>query len=133
MKLVIEIDLGNDAMQSASDVQVAIQGALDHKRLLVEAFLEGDGGTLRDANGNTVGAWRCLSEVVDPAVDWEADFDAYEAARIYRGSFPLSWLGPGEQVRAASDRSGACEVIHADGLIRRVNIGDRVMHSRDGS
>jgi hypothetical protein len=43
---------GNDAMQEASDVATALRDVADK----VEAH-EATWGTIRDANGNTVGEW----------------------------------------------------------------------------
>ena len=59
MQLTLEIKLGNDAMQTTSDVQLAIAQSLrkfvvNEKRILFQAD---DTGTLMDENGNTVGRW----------------------------------------------------------------------------
>ena len=58
-KLVITIELGNAAMETAAEALEAIR-----RSLLVEALppifsplVVGDGGTIRDNNGNTVGSW----------------------------------------------------------------------------
>lgn len=68
MRFVAEILLGNEAMQSRADVFETLRAAL-----LVEPF-EGDAsltaplrraesGSLRDANGNTVGSWRVVLDL----------------------------------------------------------------------
>lgn len=54
MKLVIEIALGNDAMQTYAEVRQAI---LDIRTPRHNPE-KGDSGLLRDVNGNTVGLWR---------------------------------------------------------------------------
>jgi hypothetical protein len=48
----LEITLGNDAMQSGLDVAEALRQVADR----IENDLEGR-GTIRDANGNTVGRY----------------------------------------------------------------------------
>jgi hypothetical protein len=60
MHIRIEIDLGNDAMQTATAAGMATnlalhahaQGYANDNELKL-----GDHGIIRDANGNTVGAW----------------------------------------------------------------------------
>ena len=60
MKFTLEIELGNDAMQTYAD----IQGSIDHT-LTAVCFTAGadpitevdDGGILVDVNGNRVGEW----------------------------------------------------------------------------
>jgi hypothetical protein len=49
-----------------------------------------------------------------------------EPERIYTGEFPLAWLGPNEVLRSAGDGTWACEIIAADGSVRRINVGDPV-------
>lgn len=56
MKLVIEIEFGNDSMLRYSQARAVIQdgvGTSTH-RAKPQA---GEGGTLRDINGNRVGSW----------------------------------------------------------------------------
>ena len=53
MKFVLEIKMGNDAMQWPRDVAEAIAGALP-KIADPGAVSE---GSIRDENGNTVGSW----------------------------------------------------------------------------
>ena len=64
MKLRLTIHLGNDAMQTMSDVRRAlIHTVNDMQRLGVEEPVAGDDGldgNIRDANGNNVGRWRFM-------------------------------------------------------------------------
>lgn len=57
MKVVIEVDLGNEAMQSPLNVIHAVENALHKQTDLHEPMQAGQGGPLRDVNGNTVGKW----------------------------------------------------------------------------
>ena len=52
-KFTLDIDLGNDAMQTADDVAEALRRVA--KRL--EADRDLSSGLIRDLNGNTVGVW----------------------------------------------------------------------------
>lgn len=54
MLFQMEIALGNEAMQEASDVATAL-AALSNK-LHLEGWQDRT-GSIRDANGNTVGTW----------------------------------------------------------------------------
>lgn len=58
MKFTLEIELGNDAMQSAEDVFDAIASFGDTNPT---PFSGGESHIIRDRNGNKVGKW----EVVD--------------------------------------------------------------------
>ena len=66
MKFVLEIELGNDAMQTGADVIKAIRESLkDEESLPLDI---GTAGSLWDENGNTVGGWevkRDLSAALD--------------------------------------------------------------------
>lgn len=63
MKFTLEINLGNEAMQTGNDVAEALQGIVD--RLVDTYDLSADmRGKLRDSNGNTVGHW----EINEPEV-----------------------------------------------------------------
>lgn len=118
MKLIVEIELGNAAMQDGSHVCSAVGQSIMGQRAAFDPLQEGDGAPILDVNGNTVGAWR--------VEDGDSDV-AYEAARIYTGSFPLSWLAAGERVQSAGDGTGACEIVSATGgSFFRVEVGDRV-------
>jgi len=61
MKFTIEIELGNDAMQSYQDVRDALKqvickvGSAVYSRSGTPS--EGDGSKIMDENGNSVGKW----------------------------------------------------------------------------
>jgi hypothetical protein len=61
LKLLIEVEFGNDAMLRYSQVRTMLRdglGTSDHRaRPKV-----GDGSTLRDVNGNRVGSWAVVDE-----------------------------------------------------------------------
>lgn len=57
MKFQLEIELGNDAMQSAQDVFDAIQHYGDTNP---EPFKGGESSNIRDLNGNKVGKWEVV-------------------------------------------------------------------------
>ncbi len=61
MKLILEVELGNDAMQSVHDVNLAVQRSLSKFAMANDGFDmkldEGDGSTVVDENGNRVGTW----------------------------------------------------------------------------
>lgn len=62
MKFTLEIELGNDVMQTVDDVSGVLAMLLDSQRMsrMVTAdreFVPGDGFSLRDRNGNKVGKW----------------------------------------------------------------------------
>ncbi len=52
MKFILDITMGNDAMQSGDDVRNALED-VGHK-----LNLDQEAGIIRDINGNTVGEWR---------------------------------------------------------------------------
>ena len=56
MKLVIEVELGNDALETSSEAALSIQTAL-LAQTPFESLEVGMCGTIRDGNGNTVGRW----------------------------------------------------------------------------
>lgn len=61
MTFRVEIELGNDAMQTAADLSLALKGVAED---LTEAELEGRDlstvhNVIRDANGNRVGVFNC--------------------------------------------------------------------------
>lgn len=60
MKLLIEMHLGNEAMQTAEEVTIALKGSMGRARLLREAFRVGDVGAIHDVNGNSVGRWEVV-------------------------------------------------------------------------
>ena len=55
MKFTLEIELGNDAMQSPYDVAKALQVIAEDLRR--NGFADEGTGVIRDANGNRVGTW----------------------------------------------------------------------------
>ena len=62
MKVIIEVELGNDDVQTLSDVRRIVSTSMKEQQfrsLLPEEYPleEGVGGTLRDRNGNKVGMW----------------------------------------------------------------------------
>lgn len=62
MKLVIEVELGNDAMQSAADAAVSINEALVRQSASAyDPLNEHETGSIHDDNGNTVGTWEVVS------------------------------------------------------------------------
>jgi hypothetical protein len=64
MKFLLEIDLGNDAMQTVGDVLNAVRDSLKNEEPL--PLEVGIGGHLWDKNGNKVGKW----EVDEQAQKW---------------------------------------------------------------
>jgi hypothetical protein len=61
MKLLIEVEFGNDAMQRYSQVRSMLRDGLGTSSNSRPAV--GDGSTLRDVNGNRVGSWKVIDEV----------------------------------------------------------------------
>lgn len=62
MKFTLEIKLGNEAMQTVEDVQTALAALVAGQSMTRHVagnrtFEDGDGGKIRDLNGNTVGKW----------------------------------------------------------------------------
>ena len=57
MKLVIELNFGNDAMQRYSQARSVIKDGLGMAEHRAKPAV-GDGGTFCDVNGNRVGSWR---------------------------------------------------------------------------
>lgn len=58
MKFTLEIELGNDAMQTKGDIAAALtQVAARFPRCIMGRMVVGDYGSIRDINGNTVGKW----------------------------------------------------------------------------
>jgi hypothetical protein len=58
MTLHLEIELGNDAMETSVDAAVSIQRSLLEQTNPYAPLFAGQSGTVRDGNGNTVGSWR---------------------------------------------------------------------------
>lgn len=65
MKLTVEIELGNETMQTAADVIDRLPKEIYRglERGLNDPIQAGDGGKIRDLNGNTVGSWTVSEEV----------------------------------------------------------------------
>lgn len=62
MKLVIEVELGNDAMQTAGDAIDSLRRALvAGSASLFDPLQVGELGTVADGNGNTVGRWEVVA------------------------------------------------------------------------
>lgn len=62
MRLVVEVELGNEAMQTATEAGNAIARALEGQCAIpFEPLNEHEVGTVRDRNGNTVGKWEVQS------------------------------------------------------------------------
>jgi hypothetical protein len=57
MKFTLEIELGNDAMQTYADVELATRLIFKHFSQRDEEPENGDTGRLYDINGNKVGSW----------------------------------------------------------------------------
>lgn len=59
MKFTLEIELGNDAMQTAQDVLIAMSQTFYqcHRMDAYHSLNKPETGLLRDINGNTVGKW----------------------------------------------------------------------------
>lgn len=64
MKLTVEIELGNDAMQDYDD----LSGAMRHLMRMFDSMggdskpEDGDSGMIHDLNGNRVGKWQVVDE-----------------------------------------------------------------------
>ena len=61
LKILFEIDLGNEEMQTADDVEKAVARALlrvRHRELL----MGGMAGPVSDINGNRVGGWTVIED-----------------------------------------------------------------------
>jgi len=62
MRVRIDVELGNERMQTAMDVSAAVQDALgryvqDNRDRGFDPLTTKDSGPVRDGNGNTVGSW----------------------------------------------------------------------------
>lgn len=61
MKIVIEIELGNEAMQTMNDVRDALEESLLGRKGNFSALRRGEESIITDLNGNTVGRWEVVS------------------------------------------------------------------------
>ena len=61
MKFTLEIEMGNDAMQTYSDICLALKNLKFASRLYIRQTNgsphDGDGSKIMDRNGNSVGWW----------------------------------------------------------------------------
>lgn len=69
LKVIVEIEIGNDAVQTGFDVAELLQQAADRVEERIGGdTIEEDGyyarsfGNLKDSNGNTVGLWKVQAE-----------------------------------------------------------------------
>ena len=60
MKFTLEIELGNDAMQTRNDVMEALRKLGQNLRYMNDTPESGDDGGIMDTNGNTVGKWEVI-------------------------------------------------------------------------
>ena len=58
MTFNLKIRLGNDAMQTRADIEAALRDLGQNLRYMSDPPANGDGGLVRDINGNTVGLWK---------------------------------------------------------------------------
>ncbi len=65
MKLTVEIELGNDAMQTNTDALALLQRAWHSRGGGSVRFKVGDGGKFLDSNGNSVGYWKVKNDGAD--------------------------------------------------------------------
>jgi hypothetical protein len=99
MKFMLEMELGNDAMQYYTNIREAIY---DHLRLVkLENHTknprkpsEGDGGTICDSNGNMVGKW----EVTERE-------EVHQGTILPDGSLVTLIFAPSDLVDAAASES----------------------------
>lgn len=75
MKFKLEIELGNDAMQSNVDIETALQAVARnyHKAGLAKP----DTGRIFDGNGNAVGKWEVLEGMTQETADFFNQKHAY--------------------------------------------------------
>ncbi len=57
MKFTLTIELGNDAMQTRSDIEEALRKLGQNLRHMSDPPEAGDGCGIMDLNGNRVGRW----------------------------------------------------------------------------
>jgi hypothetical protein len=61
MKFTLEIELGNDAMQTNDDIAKSLQTLAHRLSQMHRDPVDGDKWNIRDANGNTVGKWEVIA------------------------------------------------------------------------
>ncbi len=57
MKFTLEIEMGNDAMQTYAEIAFAVRRVFPYFANRPEEVDEDENGNLYDANGNKVGSW----------------------------------------------------------------------------
>ena len=62
MKFRLEIQLGNEAMQTRLDLETALRPLGHNLAYMCDPPEDGDEGTIRDENGNTVGKWEVVED-----------------------------------------------------------------------
>lgn len=62
MEFRLSITLGNDAMRTPEDVGIALREVRARIGAHLDYFDSDTSGTIRDANGNTVGTWEVVGE-----------------------------------------------------------------------
>ena len=77
MKFQLELELVNDAMQTAEDIENALTALVKSQRLTryvdeTRIIRKPDGANIRDENGNTVGKWEVVKDL-SAALDAVAD------------------------------------------------------------
>jgi hypothetical protein len=65
MKFTLTIEMGTDAMQFKSDVGAALETQVIPRLGHVREPVWEENGTIKDANGNTVGEWTFEPNVID--------------------------------------------------------------------
>jgi hypothetical protein len=56
MTFTLKIELGNDAMQTGDDVNLALK-SIFNRTSECDVLSKGNEGSIRDLNGNSVGSW----------------------------------------------------------------------------
>jgi hypothetical protein len=79
MKFTLEIDLGNDAMQTGTDVIKSIRESLKGEESL--PLDEGTAGILWDVNGNKVGSWKATEDSLASPIPTPAQIRKLEHER----------------------------------------------------
>ena len=74
VKLFIDIQLGNDALQTRGDVVVALKNSFGEPFAPAELRVS-DEGIIKDANGNSVGRWDVLASDSEVVLNESAGLD----------------------------------------------------------
>ena len=59
MTFMLRIELGNDAMQTANEIEAVLRKLGQRLPYISDPVEAGDEGSIMDDNGNTVGQWGC--------------------------------------------------------------------------